>query len=281
MRSLPSLTRDSLFTALDRIDMEGWDGPVGSQLLEYVLPCLVRPQVRALRLRGLAADHAEATGWETAWEVLRRPYLRTTENPLGVLWVAIRRAMRGEVVAARLATSARRGWCWSPSGRPDHEPAEKVSRRFDEPLSLDMLMEDGFEPVAPPVVAPLGPALDAVVKALADEGWTYTSARRVVEAVAANAGLGRTRARTVGGWRTLSQATGLQPWQVRRLTVLLCGAPSWPSLIEVMLDAKHDVLCDSTVRRAIRSTLDRRLPLPQHHAIGTTPGKPKALNPAC
>jgi hypothetical protein len=208
MRSPQDLTRDSLFATLDRVEVEGWDGTVASELLDHVLRYLVRPQVRALRLHGLAADQAEATGWETAWETLRRPYLRTTENPVGVLWVAIRRAIRGEVVAARLATSPRRGWCWSPSGHPDDDPAELVSRRFDEPLSLDMVMENEFEAPAPPMLFPLGPALDAVVEVMVDVGWTYTSARRVVEAVAANAGLARTRARTAGAGGPLPTQPG-------------------------------------------------------------------------
>jgi hypothetical protein len=273
MRSPKALTPDSLFAALDRIDVEGWDGPAGSQLLHHVLRYLVRPQVRARRLHGLAAVQAEATGWETAWEILRRPYLRTTENPLGVLWVAIRRAIRGEVVAARLATSPRHGWCWSPAGHPDDDPAELVARRVEEPLSLDLLIEYQFEVPAAPMLAPLGPALGAVVRAMVEEGWSYPMARRVVEAVAANAGLGRTRARTAGGWRTLSQATGLPPWQIRRLTVLLCGAPGWRGLIEVMAETGTDVLRHAEVRSAIRATLRRRLPPPQTHAIGSlSPG---------
>jgi hypothetical protein len=123
MRRPPDLTRDDLLAVLDRIDVEGWDGPAASQLLVHVLRYLVRPQVLAARLHGLAAVQAEATGWEMAWETLSRPYLRTTENPMGVLWVAIRRAVRGEMVAARLASSDRRGWYWSPAGRPDDDPA--------------------------------------------------------------------------------------------------------------------------------------------------------------
>jgi hypothetical protein len=283
MHSPQDLTRDSLFAALDRIDVEGWDGPAASRLLDHVLRYLVRPQVRARRLRGLAADQAEATGWETAWEILCRPYLRATENPLGVLWVAIRRAVRGEVVAARLATSHRHGWCWSPSGHPDDDPAELVARRVEEPLSLDLLIEHRFEVPAPPMLPPLGPALGAVVAVMVEEGWSYPLARRAVEAVAANAGLGRTRARTAGGWRTLAQATGLPPWQIRRLTVLLCGAPGWRGLIEVMVETGHDVLRDPAVRGAIQTTMDRRLLAPQRHAIGSASREPhrEALLEAC
>jgi hypothetical protein len=267
VRSPQDLTRDDLFAVLDRIEVEGWDGPSASELLDHVLRHLVRPQVLARRLRGLAAEQAEATGWETAWEILASPYLRTTENPLGVLWVAIRRAIRGEVVAARLASSPRRGWCWSPSGRPDEDRAVLVPRRVEEPLSLDVLMQTGFEVPAPPMLFPLGSALDAVVAVMVKEGWSYPVASRAVEAVAANAGLGRARARTAGGWRTLAQATGLPPWQLRRLTVLLCGAPGWPGLMEVMAETGSDLLRHAAVRRAIRTTMDRASPPPHSHAV--------------
>jgi hypothetical protein len=242
MRTPPRLTRDDLLAALSKIDAEGWDGPAASQLLDHVRRYLVRPQVFAARLHGLAALQAEATGWETAWETLTRPYLRTTENLVGVLWVAIRRAVRGEVVAARFASSPRRGWCWSPSGHPDDDPAELVARRYEEPLSLEGLRQTGFEVSAPPMIAPLRAALDAVVAAMVDEGWDYAPARHAVEAVAANAGRGCARATTASGWRTLAHGTGLPPWQVRRLTVLLCGAPGWRGLIELMVETGHDAL---------------------------------------
>jgi hypothetical protein len=283
MRLPKDLTRETLFAALARVDVEGWDGPSGSELLDHVLRYLVRPQVRALRLRGLAADQAEATGWETAWEILRRPYLRTTENPLGVLWVAIRRAVRGEVVAARLATSPRDGWRWSPSGYPEDDPAELAVSRVQEPLSLDLLVEDRFEVPAPPMLLPLGPALRAVVEVMVEEGWSFQMARCAVEAVAANAGLGRARARTAGGWRILAQATGLPPWQIRRLTVLLCGAPGWRGLVEVMAETGIDVVRRAAVRSAIRTTMDRRSLPPQSHAIESVSREPddEALLEAC
>jgi hypothetical protein len=104
--------------------VEGWDGPSASELLDHVLRHLVRPQVLARQLRGLAAEQAEATGWETACEILASPYLRTTENPLGVLWVAIRRAIRGEVVAARLAPNPRHGWWLVPVRAPGRRPGQ-------------------------------------------------------------------------------------------------------------------------------------------------------------
>jgi hypothetical protein len=105
-------------------------------------------------------------------------------------------------------------------------------------------------------------------------GGLDSLARPAVEAVAANAGLGRSRSRTVGGWRTLAQGTGLPPWQLRRLTVLLCGAPGWRGLIEVMLETDHDVVTHSAVRNAIRGTLNRRLPAPQGYTIGATVSEP-------
>jgi hypothetical protein len=274
MRIPPDLTREDLLGALDRVDVEGWNGPTATELLTHVRRYLVRPQVAARRLGGLAAAQAEATGWETAWELLSGAYLRTTENPMGVLWVAIRRAIRGEVVAARLATTPRRGWFWSPAGYPDDDPAELIARRVEEPLSLDGLMQTGFDVVAPPAVTPLGSTLDAVVGAMVEEGWTYSLARPAVEAVAANAGLGRSRSRTVGGWRTLAQGTGLPPWQLRRLTVLLCGAPGWRGLIEVILETGHGIVTHPTVRNAIRGTLNRRLAAPQSYTIGAPSSAP-------
>jgi hypothetical protein len=153
----------------------------------------------------------------------------------------------------------------------------------DEPLSLHLLIEREFELPAPPMLVPLGPALGAVVTVMVEEGWSYPMARRAVEAVAANAGLGRTRARTAGGWRTLAQATGLPPWQIRRLTVLLCGAPGWRGLIDVMVETGHDVLRHAGVRSAIRTTVDRRSPPPHSHAIASVSREPhgEALLEAC
>jgi hypothetical protein len=260
------LTREDLLACFSRIDAEGWDGPTARHLLDHLRRNLVRPQVSALRLRGPAAAQAEATGWETAWEILSRPYLRTTRNPMGVLWVAVRRAVRGEVVAARLASSDRNGWRWSPSGRPEDDPGELAARRYQEPLSLDALMQTDFDIPAPPMVAPLGRRLDAVMAAMVEEGWDPWAARRVVEAVAANAGLGRTRSTVAGGWRTLAHGIGLPPWQVRRVTVLLCGVPGWPGLMTVIDEVGRHVLPRSAVRTVIRATMNRRAPSAQSGA---------------
>jgi hypothetical protein len=117
------------------------------------------------------------------------------------------------------------------------------------------------------MVAPLGRALDAVVNAMVEEGWNHTKARHAVEAVAANAGLGQARATTAGGWRTLAHGTGLPPWQLRRLTVLLCGAPGWPGIVELMVETGHQALRHPAVRSAIRATTNRHFPVPQSHAL--------------
>jgi hypothetical protein len=137
-----------------------------------------------------------------------------------------------------------------------------------------MLMQTGFEVSAPPMLLPLGPALDAVVAVMAEEGWSYPVASRAVEAVTANAGLGRTRARTAGGWRTLAEATGLPPWQIRRLTVLLCGAPGWRGLIDAMVETGHDVL-----RHAGYAALSEQPWIDAHPRRTATPSQACRVNP--
>jgi hypothetical protein len=110
---------------------------------------------------------------------------------------------------------------------------------------------------------------------MVEEGWDYMSARHVVEAVATNAGLGRARSTSAGGWRTLAQRTGLPPWQIRRLTVLLCGAPGWRGLIQIMLKTGHNTLRLPAVRNAIRATTDRRAPVPQRNTLEGHPFEPR------
>lgn len=72
---------DVLLAALDRITTEGWDGPTACELLRVVRARIVVPLVVASRLQGAAAEQAEASGWERAWEVLSRPSLREARHP--------------------------------------------------------------------------------------------------------------------------------------------------------------------------------------------------------
>ena len=102
-------SRAGLLGALAVIDSEGWDGPAAQRLLSHVRAHIVRPQLAAAGLRGPAADQAEATGWAAAWEALTRSSFRTATTPWGLLWVAVRRAILGEVLASAYLSTARNG----------------------------------------------------------------------------------------------------------------------------------------------------------------------------
>ncbi len=103
----PAAPRETgrLLADLAVIDVEGWGGPTGTALLDFVRDDLVRPLVLGTGLRDLAAWQAEATGWEAAWEALSHPSLPAAASPWGVVWTAVRRAVLGEVVTARYHAS--------------------------------------------------------------------------------------------------------------------------------------------------------------------------------
>ena len=84
--------RPSLLHQLSIIDAEGWDGPAGTPLLQYLRTELVRPLTIHLGLRGAAASQGEATAWEAVWLEATNPSLRTAQSPWGVLWRTARRS---------------------------------------------------------------------------------------------------------------------------------------------------------------------------------------------
>ena len=117
------MSAESLREALHRVDVEGWDSAAGRELLDHVRRAVVVPVVRRSGLRGPAADQAEASGWEAAWDALRRPTARTAQNPGGMVWVAVRRAVAGEADFARMldgGTAGRvaRGTAAADAGNP-------------------------------------------------------------------------------------------------------------------------------------------------------------------
>jgi hypothetical protein len=135
----PRITRDQpgLLDALAAIDIEGWEGHTATALLHYVRTEIVRPLTIDVGLRGAAASQAEATGWETVWVTLTKPSLRTAASPWGVLWQAARRAVLGEIVAAKYATEERRGRSLDDAAR---------SGEGGPLASLDALASTGWEP---------------------------------------------------------------------------------------------------------------------------------------
>lgn len=243
-------SREGLLHELAALDLEGWGGERGERLLNYVRRHIVHPQVHAAGLRGPAAAQAEATGWEVAWEALNSPRIRLADSPWGWLWVAVRRAVQGELMGSIYLTSDRN--------------SSRVRRaRSASPVSLTQLLERGWDQEEEPSArAQLGSRLQAVVAALVQVGWERRAANAVVEGVAVTAvrdGKTSTEAR---GWRPLAIQLGLPPWQVRRVMVVLLGAPGWPGVVERMALEGDQVLAESGVRAALRSTLASSGPTP-------------------
>lgn len=249
-------TRQGLLGELAAIDVHGWDGPAGRRLLAYVRSHIVRPQVVAAGLRGRAAEQAEATGWAAAWEVLSRPGIRTATSPWGLLWVAVRRAVLGELVAGAHLAGARNAWR-AESARHAQGAAAGARGPADSAVSLDVLVARGWQPVAEPALSgvELGPRLEAIVTALVEAGWAQPAARGVVEAVAVTAVRDGKASAEALGWRPLAARLGLPPWQVRRVSVLLLGAPGWPGVVERMATQGRGVLEEPAMGAAVRSTV--------------------------
>jgi hypothetical protein len=251
--------RDSLHSALRRVEREGWEGPTARFLLDYVRDTVVRPLVVELGVRGAAASQAEATAWQDVWMALASPTLRDAVSPWGVLWEAARRAILGEIVSARYATSVSRAWRLSQPGR---RPAVRP------PTSLATLTELGWEPVAPPIgsIADRQPmdVVNAACDVLVSAGWAAEDAIRIVAYVMTDEPTTRgsrwtneLQAWTTFGWRNMATRLGLPPWQARRLVMVLRGTVDHPGLLPRLIRAGGRIDLDSDLRAAVASTRDR------------------------
>ncbi len=260
--STPTLTsldtRDGLLAELAAIETEGWTTPRGERLLGHVRTRVVRPQVLAAGLNGPAADQAIATGWEVAWESLNSPAIREVDSPWGWLWVAVRRAILSEVMASAYLTSGRKSW------RIAHaRETGEAGAVLDPPLSLNRLMENGWDQPAPSErILPLGERLQAIVSQLVQVGWEPRTAHAVVEGVAVTVHRGTAKVASAHGWRPLAARLAVPPWQVRRVTVLLLGEPGWPGLVARLAAEGTHILDERGVRAAVRSTITKRVPTP-------------------
>jgi len=233
------LTPESIRDALHLVDLHGWDGADGQAVLDLVRRAVVVPTVRRSGLRGPAADQAEASGWEAAWDALRRPSARTAVNPGGMVWVAVRRAVAVEGQLVR---------------GPEMSRALGTARS----VSLDHLMESGWQPdpTQPEDDEDLGPAVRAVVAALVETGWERGDAEDAIAIMAdtaARAGTGSPATR----WRWASLRLGIPEWQVRRLAALLLGGSDWSGVLELCVAHGPGVFDDPGVRSAVRSTARR------------------------
>jgi hypothetical protein len=254
--------REGLLSLLLDIDRQGWDSATAEELLEYVRATVVRPNVASSSLRGLAAEQAEATAWEATWEVLAAPSLRVARSPWGVLWATARRAVLGELVAGTYCTDVRTAWRLARQPVVDENArrpgAGTTAVTHRPPVSLVELSRRGVDLPADPddwVGLAAGPVLSLVVRALVEAGWVELDARRVVDAVAATADRNGSTSGAARGWRHLAEWLDLPPWQVRRATVVMLGAPDWPGLVERLMTEGRAVLEDPGVQAAIRSTV--------------------------
>lgn len=239
---------------LQVIDTEGWDGPTATELLLYLREHLVRLQVRDSGLSGPASAQAEATGWAIAWETFTTPGLRTATWPWTVLWTAVRRAVQGEQIADRYVTGARTGWDLIHATGADGD-------RLLSPVSFDDLVAAGWQP-APAPEPDQCRLLAVVVRLMVDAGWDRDLAAQVVVEVAHSADPTPPHSRTAIGWRCVATDLGVPPWQVRRVTVLICGGPGWPGLLTLLAEGGAAAVDTPAVRAAVRCTRQRSLGTP-------------------
>ena len=268
------ITRDprGLLDALAVIDGEGWEGETATALLSYVRQELVRPLTIDIGLRGAAASQAEATAWEAVWLKLCDPHLRSSRSPWGVIWQTARRAVLGEILAARWGTDWRRAW--------EHDAEERAGRN-GRPISLEPLLRDGIDPT-PRESTPsrasstrVSVALDLAADALADAGWNTATAKEIVAEVAVmEESLGH--GATVIGWRPLAARLGIPPWQARRLTFALRGSADRPGLLARLIVEGPAVADSPEMRHILVGTRARTVPSPTHRQRSTAP---KARHP--
>jgi hypothetical protein len=276
---------------LDDVDQLGWESPSGTLVLEYALDRIVRPAVRRAELTGHRKADAISAGWIEAWRMLSRPDVRDQSRPWGIVTAAVRREITTDQVGAAYRTESRRAWriarrhraCTpvprEPHRQPDSARPDHRSGRFPDqsregrwlgrldprvsarPLSLDRMMDAGWEPAAtrsPTEI--LGPRLNQVVDALVAVGWSRGLAAESLAGIAEATrptGVQKKAGVELRGWRELSQRTDLPGWQTRRLAALLLGHRGQPGLIERMVLEGDQVLHTPEAQRLLRSTVHR------------------------
>ena len=242
------LTAQFLRESLHRVDLEGWDSAPGRQLLDHVRRAVVVPVVRRSGLRGPAADQAEASGWEAAWDALRRPSARTAENPGGMVWVAVRRAVAAESEFSRTPGARSIGALPQPAAGDGSERGT---------ASLDHLMDGGWQPTQAPMdPRKAGPIVAALLDGLVEAGWDRADAADAIAILADHASPDRSGSPTTR-WRWVALRLGVAEWQARRLAGVLLGGGEWPSVLELAVLHGTSVLGDPAVQGALRSTACR------------------------
>lgn len=237
------LTPQSLRDTLHQIDCQGWNNTAGRDLLDHVRRAVVLPVVRASGLRGPAADQAEASGWEAAWDALRRPTARTAANPGGMVWTAVRRAVWAEVGLAQKGRSV--GTALEPDGL------------CPRPLSLDQLVAAGWQLTEPQrALDEADDAQSRLVAGLIEAGWDRSDAADAI-AIMADEATRRKSGTVATRWRWVALRLGVPEWRARRLAVLLLGVGDVPGVVQLVAQHGTDVLQDGDVHAAFRSTTRR------------------------
>jgi hypothetical protein len=262
------LTPQQIRDALALIDAHGWECPAGRDLLEAMLRGVVRPLVRRAGVRGPAADQAEASGWEAAWDVLRRPAVRTAQNPAGMVWVAARRAVHAEVgPRSRPARALNERGLSAHTSQVDPVAATSFGPPWQTSadngfaaaqLSLDALLERGWEPegVSPITSRDPGPLVSCLVAGLVEAGWEPEDAFDAV-AVLADRAKQTPDGTPATQWRWAALRLGVPEWRARRLAALLVGTERTPGLVELACAHGVGIFDDPAVRAALRSTTRR------------------------
>jgi hypothetical protein len=247
------------------VDRQGWDSPAGRALLEAIRTTVVQPVVRRSGLRGGAADQAESSGWAAAWDALRRPSAMTADNPGGMVWVAVRRAVWAEVAGGR---------CVERRAAASISPAQGQAA---VPLSLEAALQVGWEPAAhgpDPRDTPIGPLLHELVLGLVDVGWEADVVVDVIVSLAdqaPSAGPGSGQGGRGLRCRVVSQQLGLPHWQVGRLAEVLVGGDGWPAVPALISRYGPSVVGDGAVQQALRSTTRRWMTSPGSLLAGWQP----------
>ncbi len=266
MEITPPVLRDALL----RVEREGWDGAEGRELLERVRREVVRPVVLGSGLRGPAADQAEASAWQAAWDALRRPSALTAENPGGMVWVAVRRAvwaeLRPERVARRVATVT-----------GDAGPSRDAA-----PISLERLVAVGWQPSALPSSRDIGAVEERIVSRLVDAGWGWEDAADAI-AIMADQVTRRPSGAVATRWRWVATRLAVPEWQARRLAVLLLGSQDVAGVVELVARSGFAVLDDGAVLAAFRSTRHHRAagPAAWLACVGDGVAEGLPVEPAC
>lgn len=267
---------DGLFDALARIETEGWDRDSGRAVLDYALTKVVRPVVRTVGFTGTDAEYAESTGWAAAWEALRSPKLWSTESPWGVVNAAVRSAVLGERMAETYGTSTSSAWRVHRFQRAQSGAGTRVRGDWSSvadpsalarPLSLSAMIDAGFDPAEQTeTVSATDQGLGSIVALLARHGWSSETARAAVLHVSEHARANPAGTPKAHGWREMAMELRIPPWQARRVTVLLLGAPGWPGLVERVATGGAAALAGPVIAAAVQATCDESMRPPARSA---------------